>query len=166
MEGGVDPQRGFQQREPELDIPPLQSDDVQFEATFSEPMMSELTCTAGPSSQPSFTEPPPTEIPSHQAPHAPDHASWMDLSAQISSLSTCMKELVVVNDTRLYSMEDRMDRYQSGFTSQFKYLQQRFEHMEDRMDQQQVGFTSLFESLEACVDQYQAAFEHLQQRIK
>ena len=96
--------------------------------------MSELTCTAGPSSQPSFTEPPPTEIPSHQAPHAPDHASWMDLSAQISSLSTCMKELVVVNDTRLYSMEDRMDRYQSGFTSQFKYLQQRFEHMKDCID--------------------------------
>ncbi|RVX08354.1 hypothetical protein CK203_017814 [Vitis vinifera] len=108
--------------------------DVQFEATFSEPMMSELTCTAGPSSQPSFTEPPPTEIPSHQAPHAPDHASWMDLSAQISSLSTCMKELAVVSGTRLYSMEDRMDRYQSGFTSQFEYLQQRFEHMKDCMD--------------------------------
>ena len=148
MEGGVDPQRGFQQREPDLDIPPLQSDDVQFEATFSEPMMSELTCTAGPSSQPSFTEPPPTEIPSHQAPHAPDHASWMDLSAQISSLDTRIEELVVVSDTQFYSMEDRMDQYQTYFTSQFEYLQQRFEHMKD------------------CIDQQQAMFEHLQQRIE
>ena len=55
MEVGVNPQRGFQQREPELDIPPLQSEGVQFKATFSESMMSELTYTAGPSSQPSFT---------------------------------------------------------------------------------------------------------------
>ena len=85
----------------------------------------------------------------------------MDLSAQISSLDTRIEELVVVSDTQFYSMEDRMDQYQTYFTSSFEYLQQRFEHMEDRMDQQQVGFTSLFESLEACVDQYQAAFEHL-----
>ena len=28
MEGGVDPQRGFQQKELELDIPQLQSKDV------------------------------------------------------------------------------------------------------------------------------------------
>ena len=96
--------------------------------------MSELTCTAGPSSQPSVTEPPPTEIPSHQAPHALDHTPWMDLSAQISSLDTHMEELAVFSDTRFYSMEDRMDRYQSGFTSQFKYLQQRFEHMKDCID--------------------------------
>ena len=79
--------------------------------------MSELTCTAGPSSQPSFTEPPPTEIPSHQAPHVLDHAPWMDLSTQISSLDTRMEELVVVSDIRFYSMEDRMDQYQTGFTS-------------------------------------------------
>ena len=60
--------------------------------------MSELTYTVGPSSQPSFIEPPPTEIPS-QAPHAPDHVPWMDLSTQISSLGTCMEELAVVSDT-------------------------------------------------------------------
>ena len=41
-----------------------------------------------------------------------------------------------------------MDQYQTSFTSQFEYLQQRFERMEDRMDQQQ------------------AAFNHLQQRIE
>ena len=119
---------------PKLDIPPLQSEDVQFEATFSEPMMSEPTYTAGPSSQPSFTDPPHIEIPSHQAPHVPNHAPWMDLSAQISFLSTHMEELVVVNDTQFYSMEDRMDQYQTDFTSQFEYLQQRFEHVEDCMD--------------------------------
>ncbi|KAL6315237.1 hypothetical protein AAG906_037469 [Vitis piasezkii] len=61
-----------------FDIPPLQSKGVQFEAIFSKPMMSELTYIAGPSSQPSFTEPPHIEIPPHQAPHALNHALWMD----------------------------------------------------------------------------------------
>ncbi|RVW88445.1 hypothetical protein CK203_043886 [Vitis vinifera] len=58
----------------------------------------------------------------HQTPHAPDHAPWMDLSAQISSLGTRMEELVVVSDTRFYSMEDHMDQYKTGFTSQFEYM--------------------------------------------
>ena len=81
MDSGVDPQRGFQQREPELDIPPLQSEGVQFEATFQEPMMSKPTYTAGLSSQPSFTKSSHTKTPPYQAPHAHDHAPWMDLSA-------------------------------------------------------------------------------------
>ena len=50
MEGGVDPQRGFRKRELELDIPSLQSEGVQFEATFLEPMISEPTYTVRPSS--------------------------------------------------------------------------------------------------------------------
>ena len=58
----------------------------------------------------------------------------MDLSAKISSLGTRMEELAVVSDTRFYSMEDCMDQYQTGFTYQFEYLQQRFERMKDRMD--------------------------------
>ena len=66
--------------------------------------------------------PPHTEIPPHQIPHAPNHVFWMDLSAQISSLSTRMEELVVVSDTRFYSMEDCMDQYQTGFISQLEYL--------------------------------------------
>ena len=74
MEGRLDPQRGIEQREPELDIPPLQSESVQFEATFPELMMSESAYTMGPSSQPSFTEPSHIETSPHQAPHAPDHA--------------------------------------------------------------------------------------------
>ena len=78
MEGGLDPQRDFEQRGPELDIPPPpQSEGTYFEATFSKPMMIEPTYTAGLSSQPSFTELPHTEIPS-QAPHATDHAPLMD----------------------------------------------------------------------------------------
>ncbi|KAL6324410.1 hypothetical protein AAG906_013014 [Vitis piasezkii] len=113
MEGGLDPQRGFEQREPELDIPLLQSESIRFEATFSESMISEPTYIVGPSSQPSFTELLHTETSPHQAPHVPNHAL----------LGTRMKEFAVVSDTRFYSMEDRMDRYQTGFTSQFEYVQ-------------------------------------------
>ena len=148
MKGGVNPQRGFQQRKPELGIPLLQLEGVQFKATFFEWMVSEPTYIVGPSSQPSFIEPPHVEIPPHQVPHAPDHVLWMDLSPQISSCDTCMEEFIVVSDTRFYSMEDHMDQYHTDFTSQFEYLQQRFESMEDR------------------TDQHQAAFEHLQQMIE
>ena len=85
-------------------------------------MMFESAYTMGPFSQPSFTKPHHTETSPHQAPHAPDHALWMDLSTYISSLDTRMEELAVVSDTRFYSMEDRMDQYQTNFTSQFEYL--------------------------------------------
>nr|CAN79914.1 hypothetical protein VITISV_027399 [Vitis vinifera] len=51
MEDELDPQRDFEQREPELDIPPPpQSEGIHVEATFSEPMMIEPSYTAGPSS--------------------------------------------------------------------------------------------------------------------
>ena len=69
MEDGLDHQRDFEQRWPELDIPhPPQSEGIHVEATFSKPMMTESSFTIGPSSQSSFTE-----LPS-QAPHALDHA--------------------------------------------------------------------------------------------
>ena len=109
MEGGLDPQRDFEQRGPELDIPPPpQLEGIHFEVTFLEPMMTEPSYTTGPSSQPSFTELSHIEIPS-QTPHAPYHVPWMDLSAQISSLGTHMEEHALVSDTRFYSMEDHMD---------------------------------------------------------
>ncbi|RVW62828.1 Retrovirus-related Pol polyprotein from transposon RE1 [Vitis vinifera] len=131
MEDGLDPQRDLEQRRPELDIPaPHQSEGIHVEATFSEPMMTEPSFPAGPSSQPSFTE-----LPS-QAPHTPEHPPWMDLSAQISSLGTRMEELAVVHDTRFYSVEDRIDQYQAGFTSQFKQLVQRIERLESRQESQ------------------------------
>ena len=99
MEDGLDPQRDFEQRGPELDIPPPpQSKGNHVGATFSEPMMTGSSFTAGPLSQPSFTK-----IPS-QEPHAPDHAPWMDVSTQISSLGTRMEELALVHDSHFYSM--------------------------------------------------------------
>ena len=85
--------------------------------------MTELSYTAGPSSQPSFTEFPHTKLPS-QAPHAPNHTTWMDVSAQISSLGTRMEELALVHDTRFYSMEEHMDQYQTRVTSRFDHFQQ------------------------------------------
>ena len=132
MEGGVDPQRGFQQRQLELDIPPLQSEGIQFETTFPEPMISEPTYTAGPSSQSSFTKPLHIETPPHQAPHVPDHATWMDLSAQISSLGTRMEELAVVSDIRFYYMEDCKDQQQTAF----EHLQQTIKGIESHQESQ------------------------------
>ena len=117
MEDGLDPQRDFELRGPELDIlPPPQLEGIHVEATFSKPMMTEPSYTTKPSSQPSFIELPHTELPS-QAPHAPDHAPWMDVSAQISSLGTRMEELALVHDTHFYSMEEHMDQYQTSVTS-------------------------------------------------
>ena len=143
MEDGLDPQRYFELRGPELDIlPPPQSEGIHVKDTFSEPMMTEPSYTARPSSQPSFIELPHTKLPS-QAPHAPDHGPWMDVSAQISSLGTCMEELALVHDTRFYSMDERIDQYQIGFTSQFEHFQQIFERIEERMDQQQATFEHL-----------------------
>ncbi|RVW26648.1 hypothetical protein CK203_096516 [Vitis vinifera] len=105
MEGGLDPQRDFEQSGPECDIPPpLQTEGVQFEASFPEPMISKSAYTAGPSES-FFIEPSHVEIPS-QAPHVPDHAPWMDLFAQISSLGTCIEELAI----RLGRIEERMDQ--------------------------------------------------------
>ena len=85
--------------------------------------MSELTYTVGPSSQPLFIEPPHIETSPHQAPHAPNHALWMDLSTQINSLGTRMEELTVVNDTWFYSIEDRiLHRGSHGSVSYWLHL--------------------------------------------
>ena len=117
MEDGLDPQRDFEQRGLELDIlPPPQLEGIHVEATFLEPMMIEPSYTVGPSSQPSFTELPHTKLQS-QAPHVLDHAPWMDVSAQISSLGTHIEELTLVHDTHFYSMVEHIDQYQTGFTS-------------------------------------------------
>ena len=110
-------------------------------------MMTESSYTVGPSSQPSFIELPHTKILS-QAPHALNHAPWMNLSTQISSFGIRMEELASVHDTRFYSMEERIDQYQIGFTSRFEHFQQRFEHIEERMDQQQATFEHLQQSID------------------
>ena len=146
MESGVEPQSGYQQKGRELNIPPLHTKGVLFQTTFSQPMMIKATFTEGPSTHPSYTKPScseptftehtHTEIPLPQESLPPNHAPWMDLSTQISSLRTRMKEFAMVSDTRFYSMEDRMDQYQVGFTSQFEYLQHRIECIEDRLERQ------------------------------
>ena len=150
-QGGLDPQSGHHLRGPKLDIPPLQTKipsqtkGVQFESTFSELMMTEFVFTEGPSTQPSytnpslsgptFTKPTYTKIPLPQAPPTPDHAPWIDLSAQISSLGNRWRSLQW-SVTRFYSMEDKMDQYQTRFTSQFEYFQQRIDHIQDHMERQ------------------------------
>ena len=143
MEGRLNPQRDFEQSGPECDIPPpLPTEGVQFEASFPKPMLSEPAYTTGPSES-FFTEPSHTEIPS-QAPHALDHAPWMDLSAQINSLRTRMEELAVVSDTHFYSMEDRIDQYQTGFTSQFELLDQRLGRMDQQHEEMMAYLRSVF----------------------
>nr|CAN61574.1 hypothetical protein VITISV_023349 [Vitis vinifera] len=140
MEGGVAPQKDYEHTQTKFDIHPPQFEGCQLGATLSGGVMSEAMHTTGTSSQPSFTDPPHAHTSPHQAPYDPSQTPWMDLGAQISSLGTQMEELAVVNDMQFYSMEDRMDHYQTGFTEQFQCMQQRFQSIEDRMDQQQATF--------------------------
>ena len=94
-----------------------------IESTFTDGSSTQPSYTESSCFGPAFTKPTHIEIPPPQAPLALDHAPWMDLFAQINSLGTRIEELIVVSDTRLYSMEDHMDQYQASFTSQFEYLQ-------------------------------------------
>ncbi|KAL6316782.1 hypothetical protein AAG906_021082 [Vitis piasezkii] len=80
MEGGVHPQTDFEHREPEFDIPPRQSEGGHIDPTISDAMMTETGYTAGPSGQPSFTEPHYTHTSPGQAPDAPEHAPWMEFA--------------------------------------------------------------------------------------
>ena len=41
-----------------------------------------------------------------------------------------------------------MDHYQTGFTEQFQCMQQRFQSIEDRMDQQQATFAHILQRLD------------------
>ncbi|RVW44610.1 hypothetical protein CK203_110055 [Vitis vinifera] len=95
--GRVGPSEWLSAEKAELEYLPLQTESVQFEATFSEPMLSESTFIEVSSTQPSyiepffgpaFTKPTHIDIPPPHAPLAPDHALWMNLSTQISSLGT------------------------------------------------------------------------------
>ena len=93
------------------------------ESAFIEGSSTQPSYTDPSFSRPTFIEPTYTEIPSPQTPPALDHAPWIDLSTQIISLGTRMEELAMISDTHFYSMEDMLDQYQTGFTSQFEYLQ-------------------------------------------
>ena len=43
-----------------------------------------------------------------------------------------MEELAVVHDTRFSSIEDHIDQYEAGFTSQLEHLIERIERLESR----------------------------------
>nr|CAN76703.1 hypothetical protein VITISV_032509 [Vitis vinifera] len=68
-------------------------------------------------------------------------------NAYDTSLSTHMEELAIVSDTRFYSMEDCMDQYQTGFTSQFEYLQQGIERIKDRLESQHENMMAYLRSV-------------------
>lgn len=76
-----------------------------------EPAFTEGSFTQPANTKLSYSQPACTEIPQIYAPPTSEHAPWVDLLAQISSLRPFMKELVVIGDRRFYSMEDCMDRY-------------------------------------------------------
>ena len=67
-----------------------------------------------------------------------------------------MEELDLVHDTRFYSMEERINQYQTGFTSQFEHFQQRVERIKKHMDQQQVTVEHLQQSIER-IESHQAS---------
>ncbi|RVW19845.1 hypothetical protein CK203_116338 [Vitis vinifera] len=115
MEDGLDPQRDFEQRGPELDIPPPPHRTI----------ISAIIYRASSHKLPS------------QAPHVLDHAPWMDVSAQISSLGTHIEELTLVHDTHFYSMVEHID--QGAYGSAAGYIrasQQSIDHIESRQASQ------------------------------
>ena len=122
MEGGVHPQTDFDHREPEFDIPPRQSEGGHIDPTISDAMMTKTGYTAGPSGQPSFTEPHYTHTSPGQAPHAPEHAPWMELSAQISSLGTRIEERMDQQQATYEHILQRLDRQERQHEELMAYL--------------------------------------------
>ncbi|RVX13120.1 hypothetical protein CK203_018040 [Vitis vinifera] len=84
------------------------SEGGHIDPTISDAVMTETGYTAGPSGQPSFTEPHYTHTSPGQAPDAAEHAPWMELSAQITSLGT--------------RIEERMDQHQARMSISYRGL--------------------------------------------
>ncbi|RVW38981.1 hypothetical protein CK203_100079 [Vitis vinifera] len=122
MEGGVHPETNFDHREPEFDIPPRQSEGGHIDPTISDAMMTETGYTAGPSGQPSFTEPHHTHTSPGQAPDAPEHAPWMELSAQITSLGTRIEERMDQQQATHEHILQRLDRQERQHEELMAYL--------------------------------------------
>ena len=122
MEGGVHPQTDFDHREPEFDIPPCQSEGGHIDPTISDAMMTETGYTAAPSGQPSFTKPHYTHTSPGQAPDAPEHAPWMELSAQISSLGTRIEERMDQQQATHEHILQRLDRQERQHEELMAYL--------------------------------------------
>ena len=122
MEGGVHPQTDFDHREPEFDIPPRQSEGGHIDPTISDAVMTETGYTAGPSGQPSFTEPHYTHTSPGQAPDAAEHAPWMELSAQITSLGTRIEERMDQQQATHEHILQRLDRQERQHEELMAYL--------------------------------------------
>ncbi|RVW35742.1 hypothetical protein CK203_093608 [Vitis vinifera] len=122
MEGGVDPQPDFEHREPEFDIPPRQSEGGHIDPTILDAVMTETGYTAGPSGQPSFTEPHYTHTSPGQAPDAAEHAPWMELSAQITSLGTRIEERMDQQQATHEHILQRLDRQERQHEELMAYL--------------------------------------------
>lgn len=69
-----------------------------------------------------------------------DFAPQMDLSTQINSLSTRMKEIPLISGCRFYSLEDEMDQYQFGFTSQYENLATHIKSLTTHLDHFEATF--------------------------
>ncbi|RVW88788.1 hypothetical protein CK203_034727 [Vitis vinifera] len=122
MEGGVHPQTDFEHREPKFDIPPRQSEGGHIDPTISDAVMTETGYTAGPSGQPSFTEPHYTHTSPGQAPDAAAHAPWMELSAQITSLGTRIEERMDQQQATHEHILQRLDRQERQHEELMAYL--------------------------------------------
>ncbi|RVW58492.1 hypothetical protein CK203_113645 [Vitis vinifera] len=112
-EDGLDPQRDFEHRGPELDIPPPhQSEGIHVEATFSEPMM--------------------IERPSQQSLHLSHHL----LSYHLRHLMFLIMRLGWISPRRSaflgLRIEERMDQQQATFD----HLEQRMDRIESRQASQ------------------------------
>ena len=122
MEGGVHPQTDFKHREAEFDIPPRQTEGGHIDPTISDAVMTETGYTAGPSGQPSFTEPHYTHTSPGQAPDAAAHEHWMELSAQITSLGTRIEERMDQQQATHEHILQRLDRQERQHEELMAYL--------------------------------------------
>ncbi|RVW83754.1 hypothetical protein CK203_041831 [Vitis vinifera] len=76
----------------------------------------------GPSGQPSFTEPHYTHTSPGQAPDAAEHAPWMELSAQITSLGTRIEERMDQHQATHEHILQRLDRQERQHEELMAYL--------------------------------------------
>ncbi|RVW61873.1 hypothetical protein CK203_065939 [Vitis vinifera] len=98
------------------------SEGGHIDPTISDAVMTETGYTAGPSGQPSFTEPHYTHTSPGQAPDAAEHAPWMELSAQITSLGTRIEERMDQHQATHEHILQRLDRQERQHEELMAYL--------------------------------------------
>ena len=73
------------------------------------------------------------DIPHAEVSPVVDESPLYEVREYISSLASSIKELVVVEDSHLSSIEARIDSYEIRLTSQYEQLQQRVNQFEQRV---------------------------------